>query len=310
MPALHVVTPVWESPTLSAAAGRTVLLKMEALQPAASFKLRGIGNRCLRAVEDGARGLVCASGGNAGLATAYAGRRLGVPTIIVVPATTSAHARAVIAREGATVREHGSVWDESQQLAEQIAAEQGYAMIHSFDHPDVWAGNATLTRELATQTEKPAAVVLSVGGGGLLCGAVQGLQDSGWRDVPVIAVETHGAASLAAALQAGAPVTLDKIRSIAVTLGARRVAERCLELAAEHPIIAQQVSDRQALDACFQFADDHRMLVEPACGAALAALSDLPAEIGDGPIVVVVCGGAGVSRELFARWDAQLGPAA
>jgi L-serine/L-threonine ammonia-lyase len=310
MPALHVVTPVWESPTLSARAGRPVLLKMEALQPASSFKMRGIGNLCQQAVDQGATGLVCASGGNAGLATAYAGRKLGVPTTIVVPSTTSAHARAVIAREGAVVIEHGSVWDEAQQLAEQLAAEHGYAAIHSFDHPAVWDGNATLTRELATQIEKPAAVVLSVGGGGLLCGAVQGLQDNGWHDVPVIAVETHGAASLAAALQAGAPVTLDKIRSIAVTLGARRVAQRCLELAAQHPIIAQQVSDRQALDACFQFADEHRLLVEPACGAALAALSALPDGLADGPILAVVCGGAGVSRELFARWDAQLGPSA
>ncbi|NTW04301.1 MAG: pyridoxal-phosphate dependent enzyme, partial [Oscillochloris sp.] len=110
-----------------------------------------------------------------------------------------------------------------------------------------------------------------------------------------------------AALAAGAPVTLDEIRTIAVTLGARRVAARAVELAALHPIHSYLVSDRAALDACLRFADDHRLLVEPACGAALAAVeqqADLLA--GRSPIMVIVCGGAGVSLELLRTWNSTL----
>lgn len=303
---LHINTPVWESSRLSERLGAPVLLKMDALQPAGSFKTRGMGRACQERAEAGARRLVCSSGGNAGLAVAYAGRRLGLPTTIVVPRSTSEWARAMIRREGAEVIEHGAAWDEAHAFAQTLLGDDA-AYIHPFDDPLVWAGNSTLVDEVAASEPKPGAVVLSVGGGGLLCGVVEGLMRVGWNDVPVLAVETEGAASYAAALAAGAPVTIEAIRSIAVTLGARRVADRAVELAGLHPVRSHLVSDRQALDACLQFADDQRILVEPACGAALAAVAQAPEAIrGRGPILVVVCGGAGVSLELLRRWDAAL----
>lgn len=306
MQPLHIVSPIWESPALSAAIGAPVLLKMDALQPATSFKIRGMGRLCQERAAAGARRLVCASGGNAGLATAYAGRQLGLPTTIVVPQRTGAHARALIRREGAELIEHGDAWDEAHAFAQTLLdAETAY--IHPFDDPLVWAGNATIVEELAAQGVRPGALVVSVGGGGLLCGVVEGLIAQGWHDVPVLAVETEGAASYAAALAAGAPVCLETIRSIAVTLSARQVALRAVELAQTHPIIPWLVSDRAAVDASLQFADDQRILVEPACGAALAAVAQQAAPlVGRDPIVVVVCGGAGVNLELLRQWDAQL----
>jgi L-serine/L-threonine ammonia-lyase len=306
MQPLHIVSPIWESPALSAAIGAPVLLKMDALQPATSFKIRGMGRLCQERAAAGARRLVCASGGNAGLATAYAGRQLGLPTTIVVPQRTGAHARALIRREGAELIEHGDAWDEAHAFAQTLLdAETAY--IHPFDDPLVWAGNATIVEELAAQGVRPGALVVSVGGGGLLCGVVEGLIAQGWHDVPVLAVETEGAASYAAALAAGAPVRLETIRSIAVTLSARQVALRAVELAQTHPIIPWLVSDRAAVDASLQFADDQRILVEPACGAALAAVAQQAAPlVGRDPIVVVVCGGAGVNLELLRQWDAQL----
>jgi L-serine/L-threonine ammonia-lyase len=303
---LHIVSPIWESPALSAAIGTPVLLKMDALQPATSFKIRGMGRLCQERAAAGARRFVCASGGNAGLATAYAGRQLGLPTTIVVPQRTGAHARALIRREGAELIEHGDAWDEAHAFAQTLLdAETAY--IHPFDDPLVWAGNATIVEELAAQGVRPGALVVSVGGGGLLCGVVEGLIAQGWHDVPVLAVETEGAASYAAALAAGAPVRLATIHSIAVTLSARQVALRAVELAQTHPIVSWLVSDRVAVDACLQFADDQRILVEPACGAALAAVAQQAAPlVGRDPIVVVVCGGAGVSLDLLRQWDAQL----
>ena len=148
---------------------------------------------------------------------------------------------------------------------------------------------------------------MAVGGGGLFCGLVQGLHRVGWTDIPVLAVETKGTASLAASISAGRLVTLKKIDSIAVTLGARTVASEALSWTDRHRVTPWTVSDRAALDACFRFADDHRILVEPACGAALSTIYDKADPlIGKNPVLVIVCGGAGVSLPLLREWDKKV----
>jgi L-serine/L-threonine ammonia-lyase len=158
--------------------------------------------------------------------------------------------------------------------------------------------------EAAAQGPKPGIVVVSVGGGGLLCGMLQGMQQVGWHDVPVLAVETDGAASFKASADAGRLVTLDAIRSLATTLGARTVTPKLLEWKGKHEIVHWIASDRQAVDGCLRFADDHRVLVEPACGAALAAVYERCEFLaGRGPVLLEVCGGAGVNLELLRSWD-------
>jgi L-serine/L-threonine ammonia-lyase len=233
---------------------------------------------------------------------------------IVVPQSTSDRAKELIAREGAKVLVHGAAWDEAHAYATQLAEESGSAYVHPFHDPVVWQGHSTIIDELVDEKVKPGMIIVSVGGGGLLCGLVEGLQRVGWGNIPILAVETEGAASFAGSVRAGELITLDALRSIAVTLGAKTVTPRALELAQQHEIIPWLVTDRQALDACLRFADDHRVLVEPACGAALAAgygraeplaeftLSPLLRE----PIVFIVCGGAGINRELLAKWDQEV----
>jgi L-serine/L-threonine ammonia-lyase len=307
MKSTHVVTPLWDSRPLSAALGAPVLLKMEAFQPAGSFKSRGMGAACRAAKESGAKHVICSSGGNAGYAVAYAGRQLGLNVTIVVPQTTSTWAKELIRSEGAEVLVHGAAWDEAHAYALELVQQGQSAYVHPFDDPIVWHGHASLIHEIAEVGEKPGAIVVSVGGGGLLCGVAEGMHEVGWTDVPILAVETAGAASFAAAVQAGHPVTLDRITSIAVTLGARTVTPQALEWAGRHPITSWQVSDRAAIDACLRFADDHRVVVEPACGAALAAVYGQAKPLEDrAPVVVIVCGGAGVNRELLAKWDKQV----
>lgn len=305
--ALAVTTPLWRSLPLSAILGAPVLLKMEALQPSGSFKLRGLGRLCEVQVAAGARRLVCASGGNAGLAVAYAGRHLGVPVTIVVPRTTGARTRALIAAEGAEVIEHGDDFDAAHRFALAGPA-VGATYVHPFDDPGLWEGHAEIVREAAAQGERPGAVVVSVGGGGLLCGVLTGMHAVGWTDVPVLAVETPGAASYAAALAVGAPVDLPAITSLATTLGARRVAAEAVAWAGRHEVISWVTGDREAVRACLRFADDHRVLVEPACGAGLSAIYDrAPALLGRGPVLVIVCGGAGVSLEMLRGWSERVG---
>ncbi|WP_455922809.1 pyridoxal-phosphate dependent enzyme [Pseudomonas putida] len=303
---LHIQTPLYESRPMSASAGCQVWLKLEALQPCGSFKLRGVGHACEVHHARGARHFVSSSGGNAGLAVAYAGRCLGVAVTVVVPETTTARARELLALEGAKVIVHGASWQEANELAQSLVGPDD-AFIHPFDDPLLWAGHASLIDEVAQAGEKPDAVVLSVGGGGLLCGVIEGLRRNGWHDVPVIAVETHGAASFHAAVQAGQGVAIERIDSIATSLGAKRVCEQAVKELAAHPIHSVLVSDLQALQACERFLQDHRVLVEPACGAALALASEPAALAGYGKVLMVVCGGATATLAQIRQWSAAVG---
>jgi L-serine/L-threonine ammonia-lyase len=160
--------------------------------------------------------------------------------------------------------------------------------------------------EVVRAAWRPDAVVVSVGGGGLLCGVVEGLHRHGWADVPVIAVETQGADSLAQSLAAGWRVELPRITSIATSLGARQVCARAFELAATHPMHSVVVSDNAAVHACHSFLQDHRVLVEPACGAALAVAYQRHAALQPFEnVLVIVCGGATATAEQLRAWSAQ-----
>ena len=271
------------------------------------LQIEGIGHICQEFVKAGTRHLISSSGGNAGLAVAYSAKRLGVRTTVIVPKTTPDWVCKKIEAEGAQVNVVGAVWDEAHEAALKLAAEKGSAYISPFDHPLIWHGHSTMIDEVAQDHGKPGAIVLAVGGGGLMCGVLEGMHRAGWTDVPVIAVETEGTASFAASVKRNSLVTIDKITGIASSLGARRVANEAFEWSKKHPITSSVVSDRTALNACLRFANDHRTLVEPACGAALSVLYDkvhLPT-VGHS-VVAIVCGGAVVNLDRLREWDKNL----
>jgi L-serine/L-threonine ammonia-lyase len=305
---LHINTPLVESLPLSLTAGRAVWLKMDALQPPGSFKIRGIGLACETYLQQGAKRFVSSSGGNAGLAVAYAGRKLGVPVTVVVPETTSARAQELLKLEGAEVVVTGASWQEANAYALSLVGATD-AFLHPFDNPLLWQGHATMVDEVALaglNGLRPDAVVLSVGGGGLLCGVAEGLHRNGWGDVPILAVETEGAASYHAALKAGKPVEIDKISSVATSLGAKRVCDAAFAWSQKHPIRSVLVSDASALAACERFLADQRILVEPACGAALALAYDHPSELADyNKVLFIVCGGATATLAQIQQWAKQ-----
>ncbi len=300
---LHLDTPLIQTAPDYSASGKPLWLKLDALQPSGSFKLRGVGRLCQHEVESGASEIFCASGGNAGIAAAYAGRALGVPVTIVVPETTASDVRKTIAATGASVLVHGSVFDEANAHAIELAESREATYVHPFDHPLLWDGHATLIDEVVAKGAKFDCVVTSVGGGGLLAGIVEGLKRNGLTDVPVIAVETEGAASFNASLKANERISLPAITSIATSLGARQVAPHVFDLPKHHAIESVLVSDADAVAACLKFADAQRILVEPACGAALA-VADVHAGLlsrFDNPLIEV-CGGIGVSLEKLRVW--------
>lgn len=295
--------------------GRGVWLKMDYLQPSGSFKIRGMGAMCQKVLsERTCSQFVCSSGGNAGNAVAYAGRKLNVPTTIVVPETTPIFMREKIQAEGAKLVIHGSVWIEADKLAREIVQnDPNSAYIHPFDDPEIWTGHSSLIQEVyesvnRKEMPKPAVIVTVCGGGGLLCGIIQGLKAVGWGDLPVIVAETDGAQSLSAAIQNNGPYLLPKITSIARTLGASLVCNQAYTCTQTHHLTSVVVTDGMAVDACAKFADDHRALVEPACGAGLAVVyQQLEAlkKFKSQPILVVVCGGNIVSLEMLAKWQAE-----
>jgi len=301
--ALHLETPLIASHSLSSRLGKNVLLKLEALQPPGSFKIRGIGALCEQLKAKGVSQFVSSSGGNAGIAVAYAGRQLGIPVTVVVPQTTTERAQTIIKSFGAEVLVHGSSWKEANEKAETIARESG-ALVHPFDHPVLWTGYASMIDEVVGSGVHPDAVIVSVGGGGLYSGVVEGLRRNGLTSTPVFAVETEGTASFNAAITQGQLVELEAITGVATTLGAKRVASHAFELQKIHPTVSVVVSDSQAVSACAQFLDDHRLLVEPACGAALATLYGNRPELAPfTTIVCIVCGGASVTAEQLREYS-------
>lgn len=288
---LSINTPLLESLPLGRLNKTRVWMKMEAMQPSGSFKIRGVGHACEWHYARGARRFISSSGGNAGLAVAYAGRKLGVPVIVVVPESTPERARHLLSLEGAEVRVHGKTWAEANELALSLLNDED-AFIHPFDDPLLWEGHASMIDEVVAEGLRPDVVILSVGGGGLLAGVDAGLRRNN-LNIPVIAVETVGMSSFHTALQSGHPVSLTQLTGVATSLGARQVCQRAFDLTREREIISLTVSDIQAVDACLTFLDDHRTLVEPACGAALAALyeSQIDGSKFDN-VLVVVCGGS------------------
>lgn len=297
---LHHWTPTLESIPLSKLTKKQIWLKMECHQPSGSFKLRGIGRLCQYYLARGKNHFISSSGGNAGCAVAYAGRCLNTKVTVFVPSTTKSIFINAMKSQGAKVIVHGDVWDEANRAALAFAKVNNAGFVHPFDHPLIWSGHATMIKEVAYQNIKPDAIVVAVGGGGLACGVLEGMQNMGWHDTPLITVETHGTASFANSVKAKKLITLPKINSIATTLGAKRVCDQLWQWHKTHPIFATTVSDEDAVNACRYFANDHRVLVEPACGAALTIAYNKHNILKNyDSILMIVCGGSGMNLDLL-----------
>ena len=238
---LHIETPLVASDALSNLLKKDIRLKLDVLQPSGSFKIRGIGYACEYFANKGAKAFLSSSGGNAGMAVAYAGKKLGIPVKVVVPKTTTTRSISILEKDNAEVIVHGASWLEANSLAQSIKTDET-AFIHPFDDELLWLGHSTMIDEVRVTGFKPDLIILSVGGGGLLAGVIKGLNNNNWEDVPVMAVETYGAASLNKSLKNGKPVELEKIASLATSLGAKKVSEGAFQLALAHNVKSELIS--------------------------------------------------------------------
>ncbi len=300
---LSIATPLIYSHSLSTMSGRNIYLKCEMMQPSGSFKDRGIGALCLHYAGHEVPGFISSSGGNAGLAVAYASQVLNIPATVIVPETTPQIMVKRLEAEKATVIIHGENWDAADAMAKSVAREKHFAYIPPFDHPLIWQGYMPIIEEIKQQMGKPDAIVVSVGGGGLYTGLVQGLEAHGWQDVAIITAETVGAASMATAVKEKQRVRLESINTVATTLGAKQICEQAFVWTQKHPTYPQTVTDKEAVNACLNFANDHRFLVEPACGAALAVVYEKRGILQHyNNVAVILCGGSGVNLALLEKW--------
>ncbi|WP_163119871.1 pyridoxal-phosphate dependent enzyme [Acinetobacter pittii] len=298
-------TPCIKSNKLSELNNCNIWLKMESSQPTGSFKQRSVGNACLQYAKKGAKKFISSSGGNAGISVAYMGNKLSIPVTVFVPETTSSQAINLMQQENAEVIVHGKSWVEANDLAlTYVNSEAIY--IHPFDDQYLWDGVAHIIDEVISDGVRPDAVILSVGGGSLLSGVSQGLIVNS-LNIPIYAVETEGTASLNTSIRAGQHAKLDEVTGIATTLAAKQVCENAFKVSQVEQVISLTVSDKEALAACFNFLDDHRTLVEPACGATLSALYNKKISFSSTDnVLVIICGGATVTLKQLLKYSKDL----
>lgn len=249
--------------------GVPTVCKLDLLQPTGSFKVRGATN-LLRSDRVGETGVVAASGGNFGLAVAWAAARTGRRATIVLPDSSPASKRDPLAALGAELEVVPGVYADALARAQQLVAETGAAAAHAYDQREVVAGQGTVARELVDQLDgKLDTVLVAVGGGGLVAGVCAALRD---LPVRIVAVETERCGTLAGALAAGHPVDVE-VGGLAVSaLGARQLGDHAW--AARRRIdVALTISDEAVADAQRRLWDAARLHAEPAGATALAALT-------------------------------------
>ncbi|HET6705216.1 threonine/serine dehydratase [Amycolatopsis sp.] len=274
---------VRRTPVLAADEG--VWFKLEHLQHTGSFKARGAFNRIIAAGEQ--TGVVAASGGNAGLAVAYAAREFGLPARVYVPSTAPAVKVAKLRQLGAAVELVGDKYADAYDAAVKDAADSGALFCHAYDQPDICAGQGTLGRELLAQAGDLDTILVAVGGGGLLAGVAAAVEGR----ARVVGVEPRTIPTLHSALAAGEPVAVDVSGVAADSLGATRLGDIAFAVATRTDAGSVLVDDAAIVDARAALWDHYRLAVEPGGATAFAALRSGAYRPAPGErVAVLLCG--------------------
>ena len=285
-------TPCPVSLTLSKLCGCHTYFKLENLQMTGSFKERGALNRLLQVSDAEKRaGVVAASAGNHAQGVAHHATRLGIRSVIVMPKQTPLIKVSNTRDLGGEVILHGANYDEALALARQLAQEQGFTFVHAFDDDAVIAGQGTIGLELLEEETKFDAVIVPIGGGGLISGlavAMKTLQP----DIRIIGVEPEHAASMRAALRAGEPTEIAIEPTIADGLAVKRAGTRTLEVVQRYVDEVVSVSEEEIASAILKLLEIEKTVVEGAGAASLAAvLFHKVAGLEQKNVAIIVCGG-------------------
>lgn len=302
-----------------------IILKNEYEQPSGSFKLRGIGYLISTSIAEARRlgkvnvHVYCSSGGNAGLAAAYASKDLNVPCTVVLPTTSKDIVIKKLQSFGAEVKIHGHHWGEADNYLKELisnADESTYPVYcHPFDDPRLWDGHAAIIDEIIEEKQlseqdlsKVAAIFCSVGGGGLYNGIVEGLQrrEPPLSDVPIVVVETKQCPTFHEAIKAGKVVHLESINTIVTSLASPYLSEKSLENYHHHETKTELIDDLDAIMTTVDFYDKLGLTLEPSCSATLHFALNchllpkiIPNLKKDSIVLFIACGGSGVDESVI-----------
>lgn len=285
---------------LSALTGQQVYLKLENLQMTGSFKERGALNRiAMLTPEQAARGVVAASAGNHAQGVAYHATKRGIRALIVMPLATPLVKVTATRGFGAEVVLHGANYDEACEEATRLCAAEGMTFIHPFDDAIVMAGQGTIGLELLEQVPRLEAVVVPIGGGGLIGGIACAIKESR-PDVRVIGVQTSRLPSMLAARLAGHPVTVDPATTIADGIAVRRAGDVTLPVVERYVDEIVTVDEDEIASAILVLLEREKTLAEGAGAAALAALLQKKTSLNSAHTAVMV-GGGNIDVTLLSR---------
>jgi len=281
-----------------AAALPAATLKLEQLQCAGSFKARGaFTNLLLRQVPPA--GVVAASGGNHGVAVAYAAHRLGVPAKIFVPTVSAPTKIERIRQLGADLVVTGERYADALAAAQDWERSSGAMSVHAYDQRETILGQGTLALELAEQVRELDTVLVPVGGGGLIGGVAVAIK-SARPDVAVIGVQAQEIAAMRGALTAGAPVEVAAATTIADGIAVRRVGKETFELARRYVDQVVTVTEEEIANAILLLLEIEKTVVEGAGAVPLAALANQRVALAGRTVALVVSGG-NIDVNVIAR---------
>lgn len=296
---------IHRTPLLSAtllgrlAGGVRLFLKAENLQKTGSFKVRGVLSKLLGMSEvERARGAVTVSAGNHAQALAWGASSVGVDATVVMPETAPRAKVAACRDYGAGVVLEGDVYDAFER-ALAIAEEEGRTFVHPFDDPDIIAGQATVGEEIVEDAPELDAVVVPVGGGGLVSGVATALKRAR-PEVRVFGVEPEGAASMRRSLETGEPVRIDRVDTVADGLGSPMAGDLTYPIVRRHVEDVLLVTDEEIESAIGPLLTYTKLLAEPAGGAGVAALLAGKVPVSEGAAVAAVLSGGNVDLDRVA----------
>ena len=285
-------SPCQPSIALSEITGMEIFCKFDNLQRTGSFKERGARNALAQlSADQQKRGVIAASAGNHAQALAYQGKLLGIPATVVMPKFAPLVKVSNCQKLGATVVLHGRDFGEAKAHADKIAKEKSLAYIDGYDDPSIIAGQGTMGLEIVEQTPDLEAVVIPVGGAGLIAGvslAVKTLRPS----AKVIAVEAEKVASFSAALEAGKPTVIAMHPTLADGLSIPQVGSNAFQIAKPLVDLAVTVTEEQIALAILRLVELEKSVVEGAAATPLAAcMSGKLKDLAGKRVVLLLCGG-------------------
>ena len=295
------LSPCARTETLSRLTGTEASLKLENLQMTGAYKERGALNKLLLMPEpDRARGLIAASAGNHAQGVAYHAGRLGVTTTIVMPETTPINKVANTRAHGARIVLFGANYDEAYGEARRLEEVEGLTFVHPFDDPQIIAGQGTVGLEILDQVPEVDAVLVPVGGGGLVSGCAVALK-ARRPAVKVVGVQAEVIPSMGAALAAGAPVTLPPATTLADGIAVKRAGALTFEHVRRLVDEVVTVSEEEIASAILYLLEKEKTVAEGAGAVAVAALMHRRVRGLEGKRVVSVVSGGNIDVNLIAR---------